>query len=226
MEGGVSGELHEGKLATGQGGRGGDVDGAGSGHPWVPGTWPWRGLSPTRVSVLSKRLMTWVMKVFILSKSSVTMLPEPSMRKTMSEAFVGQPGEGMEKWGGGVGKDAQHDPVRPIYPSVRSSPTAGTHLPLCLVFSTPHQPPRAPHPGVRPPRPVPGRAARGVFPEDRRKQSPRSSMFTPQALRAVGPHACGPRQGDATFPQPPPGPRGSQCSPIGPRRPQETPNRP
>ena len=57
------------------------------------------GVAPTRVSVLSNRLMTWVMKAFILSKSGVMMLPEPSMRKTMSEAFMGQPGSGGRNGG-------------------------------------------------------------------------------------------------------------------------------
>jgi len=96
------------------------------------------GMAPTRVSVLSNRFMTWVMKVFILLKSEPPMLPEPSTRKTMSEAFVGQPGGGGT--GGGGGKDEERDPAGRIYPHVRSSPTRGTHLPFRLVFPTPYQP--------------------------------------------------------------------------------------
>ena len=57
-------------------------------------------VAPTRVSVLLNRFMTWMIKVFILSKSEVLMLPEPSMRKTMSEAFMGQSERGGgHKWG-------------------------------------------------------------------------------------------------------------------------------
>lgn len=163
MEGGRTGELHEGKLA-GEGEKGRTCDKAGSGHPWVPGTRPWWGVAPTRVSVLSNWLMTWVMKVFILSKSEGMMLPEPSMRKTMSEAFLGQPGGRGEECGVVEGKmhsltlrgpsipaSGLHHPVGPIYPCVWSSPPhIDTTEPInpSVRLSLPH---RAPHPIVRPP---------------------------------------------------------------------------